>query len=203
MLRGFARSRRAGAAVASRARPRMCVRPGPVPGLGRSEAVLPLPLSDVWQRARSRLQPVCSVRSRWVHISGSLRSWRSSPGYDRRFCGTCGGRVVGENGGGVELSIGSFDGLAYWLPNMNPGRSGGSPGFRSWPSRSLNTSGRRQAVQTRMRLRWWGERAARPLEDDYSATPRMISARSGSQQAYRMLSLPIFDFVAEARGRPL
>ena len=44
-----------------------------------------------------------------VEITGQLRTWSSSPGYHRRFCGVCGSHVVGENGGEVELSVGSFD----------------------------------------------------------------------------------------------
>jgi hypothetical protein len=56
-----------------------------------------------------------------VEIAGELRSWRSSPGYDRRFCAVCGSRLAGENGGEVELSIGSFD---------EPGRL--APEYEAW-----------------------------------------------------------------------
>ncbi|WP_254062928.1 GFA family protein [Caulobacter sp. S45] len=44
-----------------------------------------------------------------VEITGPRQSWRSSPGYDHRFCGSCGSRVVADNGEEVELSLGSFD----------------------------------------------------------------------------------------------
>lgn len=44
-----------------------------------------------------------------VEVTGPVGSWFSSPGYDRRFCRTCGARVVAINGDEVELSLGSLD----------------------------------------------------------------------------------------------
>lgn len=44
-----------------------------------------------------------------VEVSGHPISWSSSPGYDRRFCGTCGSRVIAINGDEVEVSLGSLD----------------------------------------------------------------------------------------------
>ena len=49
-------------------------------------------------------------------VSGVLQSWQSSPGYDRKFCAACGSRVLADNGGEVELSIGSFDEPAVLYP---------------------------------------------------------------------------------------
>jgi hypothetical protein len=51
-----------------------------------------------------------------VEVSGDLRLWRSSPGYDRRFCGVCGSRVLGENGAEIELSLGSLDEPGVFAP---------------------------------------------------------------------------------------
>lgn len=42
-------------------------------------------------------------------VTGELSSWLSSPGYDRRFCGACGSRVIAINGREAEVSLGSFD----------------------------------------------------------------------------------------------
>jgi hypothetical protein len=51
-----------------------------------------------------------------VEIAGELRAWRSSAGYERRFCPACGSRVLGVNGDEVELSVGSFDEPALFAP---------------------------------------------------------------------------------------
>ncbi|WP_404417815.1 GFA family protein [Brevundimonas vesicularis] len=44
-----------------------------------------------------------------VEVIGKPRSWLSSPGYDRQFCGDCGSRVIAINGDEVEISLGSLD----------------------------------------------------------------------------------------------
>ena len=44
-----------------------------------------------------------------VTIHGELKSWMSSPDYERAFCSQCGSRIAGRNGDEVELSLGSFD----------------------------------------------------------------------------------------------
>jgi hypothetical protein len=44
-----------------------------------------------------------------VTIEGELKSWLSSPSYDRAFCPVCGSRVLGRNGDEVEISLGSLD----------------------------------------------------------------------------------------------
>ena len=44
-----------------------------------------------------------------VLIVGELKSWLSSPDYDRAFCPNCGSPVIGRNGAEVEVSLGSFD----------------------------------------------------------------------------------------------
>lgn len=44
-----------------------------------------------------------------VDVTGEPRSWFSSPGYDRQFCGDCGSRVIAINGDEVEVSLGSLD----------------------------------------------------------------------------------------------
>ena len=59
-----------------------------------------------------------------VEIRGTTQSWRSSTNYDRRFCLVCGSRVVGLNGGEVELSLGGFD---------EPGAF--TPQYESWVKR--------------------------------------------------------------------
>ena len=51
-----------------------------------------------------------------VEVSGALRSWESSAGYDRRFCPRCGSRVIAFAGGEVELSVGSFDEAGLFAP---------------------------------------------------------------------------------------
>lgn len=59
-----------------------------------------------------------------VRMSGALKSWRSSPDYDRQFCAVCGSRVMGVNGAEVEISLGSFD-----EPNQV------TPTYESWVKR--------------------------------------------------------------------
>jgi hypothetical protein len=44
-----------------------------------------------------------------VEVEGPLQSWKSSPGYDRRFCPTCGSRVLAVSQGEAEISLGSLD----------------------------------------------------------------------------------------------
>ena len=44
-----------------------------------------------------------------VAVEGQLTSWKTSSGYDQRFCRTCGSQVLGGDGEEVELSLGSFD----------------------------------------------------------------------------------------------
>ncbi|RVT90430.1 GFA family protein [Sphingomonas crocodyli] len=44
-----------------------------------------------------------------VHLRGPVRSWSSSPGYDRRFCAMCGSRVAGVLAEEIELSLVQFD----------------------------------------------------------------------------------------------
>lgn len=44
-----------------------------------------------------------------VTVAGKLKSWLSSPSYERAFCPTCGSRVLGRNGDEVEISLGSLD----------------------------------------------------------------------------------------------
>jgi len=51
-----------------------------------------------------------------VAVTGRLRSWPSSPEYDRRFCPVCGSRVIAINGDEVELSLGSFDETGIFAP---------------------------------------------------------------------------------------
>lgn len=59
-----------------------------------------------------------------VNVSGALKSWLSSPDYDRQFCAVCGSRVIGVNGAEVEISLGSFD-----EPNQV------TPQYESWIKR--------------------------------------------------------------------
>lgn len=56
-----------------------------------------------------------------VEVIGKPRSWLSSPGYDRQFCGDCGSRVIAINGDEVEISLGSLD---------EPGML--EPQYKSW-----------------------------------------------------------------------
>ncbi|WP_122465003.1 GFA family protein [Brevundimonas lutea] len=51
-----------------------------------------------------------------VEVTGSPRSWFSSPGYDRQFCDACGSRVIALNGDEVEISIGSLDEIGLLEP---------------------------------------------------------------------------------------
>jgi len=44
-----------------------------------------------------------------VEVTGKPRSFFSSPGYDRQFCGDCGSRVIAFNGDEAEVSLGSLD----------------------------------------------------------------------------------------------
>jgi hypothetical protein len=44
-----------------------------------------------------------------VEVEGPLQSWKSSLGYDRRFCPTCGSRVLAVSQGEAEISLGSLD----------------------------------------------------------------------------------------------
>jgi hypothetical protein len=62
--------------------------------------------------------PFLVYRTAQVELSGDVRSWESSPGYDRRFCPTCGARVAGITAGEdeIELSLGSFDDIGWALP---------------------------------------------------------------------------------------
>lgn len=53
--------------------------------------------------------PFVVFRADAVELTGEPRSWTSSPGYDRRFCGDCGSRVIAFNGDEVEISLGSLD----------------------------------------------------------------------------------------------
>lgn len=62
--------------------------------------------------------PFSVFRSDQVELTGELRSWESSPGYERRFCAACGSRVCGLEpaAGEIELSLGSFDEPGWLLP---------------------------------------------------------------------------------------
>ena len=51
-----------------------------------------------------------------VALTGALRSWHSSPDYERRFCPECGSRVIAINGDEVEVSLGSFDQAGLFVP---------------------------------------------------------------------------------------
>lgn len=51
-----------------------------------------------------------------VTVKGQLQSWFSSPGYDRAFCPACGSRLIGRNGGEVEISLGSLDAASQLTP---------------------------------------------------------------------------------------
>jgi hypothetical protein len=52
-----------------------------------------------------------------VEVQGHPQSWRSSPGYDRRFCPTCGSRVMAVSQGEAEISLGSLDQPGLVSPN--------------------------------------------------------------------------------------
>ncbi|MBJ7412846.1 MAG: GFA family protein [Phenylobacterium sp.] len=53
--------------------------------------------------------PFVVFKAEAVEVTGNLRSWFSSAGYDRQFCGECGSRVIALNGDEVEVSLGSLD----------------------------------------------------------------------------------------------
>lgn len=51
-----------------------------------------------------------------VKVEGQLQIWESSPGYERRFCPTCGSRLININGPETEISLGSFDTPGLFAP---------------------------------------------------------------------------------------
>jgi hypothetical protein len=51
-----------------------------------------------------------------VTVQGRLVGWESSPGYERRFCPTCGSRLISINGAEIEISVGSFDTPGLFAP---------------------------------------------------------------------------------------
>lgn len=53
--------------------------------------------------------PFVVFKAEALEVTGNLRSWFSSPGYDRQFCGDCGSRVIARNGDEIEVSLGSLD----------------------------------------------------------------------------------------------
>lgn len=53
--------------------------------------------------------PFVVFKAEAVEVTGEPRSWFSSQGYDRQFCGACGSRVIARNGDEVEVSLGSLD----------------------------------------------------------------------------------------------
>lgn len=55
------------------------------------------------------LHPFVVFKAEAVDITGALRSWLSSSGYDRQFCNACGSSVIALNGDEVENSLGSLD----------------------------------------------------------------------------------------------
>lgn len=57
----------------------------------------------------SAFNPFVVFRREQVEVTGELRSWKSSAGYDRRFCPHCGSRLFGISGDEIELSLGSYD----------------------------------------------------------------------------------------------
>lgn len=65
--------------------------------------------------------PFAVFRLADVEIIGHPQSWFSSTGYDRRFCGACGSRVIAINGDELEISLGSLD-----APGLL------RPGYESW-----------------------------------------------------------------------
>lgn len=52
-----------------------------------------------------------------VTVHGRLAVWQSSPGYERRFCLTCGSRLININGSEIEISLGSFDAPGLFEPD--------------------------------------------------------------------------------------
>ena len=53
--------------------------------------------------------PFIVFKAEAVEVTGKPRSFFSSPGYDRQFCGECGSRVIAFNGDEAEVSLGSLD----------------------------------------------------------------------------------------------
>ena len=72
----------------------------------------------------SAFNPFVVFPAEAVEVTGAPRSWFSSSGYDRRFCGDCGSRILAVNGDEVEISLGSLD---------EPGLL--APEYESWVSR--------------------------------------------------------------------
>ncbi len=74
----------------------------------------------------SAFNPFVVFKAEQVEISGELSSWKSSEHYNRRFCPACGSRVAGfdDDGGELELSLGSFDEVGAF-----------APGHESWVAR--------------------------------------------------------------------
>jgi hypothetical protein len=64
--------------------------------------------------------PFLVFRSEQVDLTGELHGWRSSEGWERRFCPRCGSRVMGfdprGSGEEVEIALGSFDDTGWALP---------------------------------------------------------------------------------------
>jgi len=69
----------------------------------------------------SAFNPFAVFKPGQVEVSGDLSSWFSSPGYDDRFCPSCGSRVISFLGNEVEVSLGTLD---------NPGEL--TPQYESW-----------------------------------------------------------------------
>jgi hypothetical protein len=59
-------------------------------------------------------------------ISGPLKSWQSTPAYDRRFCPSCGSRVASMSAEEIELSATQLD-----EPGLFP------PDYESWTIRRV------------------------------------------------------------------
>lgn len=59
-----------------------------------------------------------------IEVTGALRSWRSSPGYERQFCAICGSRVLARTGDEIEVSLGSLDEPGVLVPQ-----------YESWTTR--------------------------------------------------------------------
>lgn len=72
----------------------------------------------------SAFNPFVVFPAEAVEVTGTPRNWLSSSGYDRRFCGDCGSRILAVNGDEVEISLGSLD---------EPGLI--EPQYESWVSR--------------------------------------------------------------------
>lgn len=67
----------------------------------------------------SAFNPFVMFRSDLIHIEGEVRSWQSSPGYERFFCPRCGSRVFAKSSDDdeVEISLGSLDEPALFEPS--------------------------------------------------------------------------------------